>query len=64
MIEVERVTLEQRLLCEQLNLQSKGQKYLFTFDHSRAGIASAITRNLELRRAPVDQLPAAPVAAS
>jgi hypothetical protein len=64
MIEVERVTLEQRLLCEQLNLQSKGQRYIFKFDHSRAGIASAIARNLELRIAPVDQVPAVPVAAS
>jgi hypothetical protein len=63
-LEVEKVTLEQRLLCEHLNLQSKGQNYIFKFDHSRAGIASVITRNLELRLAPVGQLPAAPVVAS
>ena len=64
MIEVDRVTLEQRLLCVELNLQTKGQKYILKFDHSRAGIASAITRNLELRLAPADALPAAPVGAN
>jgi len=64
MIEVDRVTLEQRLLCLELNLQTKGQKYILKFDHSRAGIASAITRNLELRLAPADALPAAPVGAN
>jgi hypothetical protein len=63
-IEVDKVTLEQRLLCVQLNLQSKTQKYIFKFDHSRAGIASATTRNLELRLAPADALPAAPVGAN
>src|SRR5215471_13906594 len=41
-IEVEKVTLEQRLLYEQLHPQSKGEKYTFRFDHSRAGIASSI----------------------
>jgi len=64
MIEVDRVTLEQRLLCVELNLQTKGQKYILKFDHSRAGIASAVTRNLELRLAPADALPAAPVGAN
>ena len=64
MIDVDKVTLEQRLLCVELNLQTKGQKYILKFDHSRAGIASAVTRNLELRLAPADALPAAPVGAN
>ena len=63
-IDVKKVTLEQRLLYEQLDLQSKGEKYTFRFDHSRAGIASSIARNVEARLAPADQFPVAPVAAS
>jgi hypothetical protein len=57
-LEIDKVSLDHRLLCEELNLCSKDRPFSFKFDHSRAQIASAIARNLERRLAPVDALPA------
>jgi Domain of unknown function (DUF4126) len=57
-LEIDKASLDHKLLCEELNLYSKEHRFSFKFDHSRARIASAIARNLERRLAPVDALPA------
>jgi uncharacterized protein DUF4126 len=56
--EIDKSSLDHKLLCEELNLYSKDRRYTFKFDHSRAQIASAIAQNLERRLAPVEVLPA------
>jgi hypothetical protein len=55
-LEIEKVSLDHRLLCEELHLQSNGQRYTFKFDHSRAAIAAGIAQNLERRLATIDAL--------
>jgi len=54
--EIDKASLEHRLLCEELHLQGQGQRYTFKFDHSRAGIASGISQNLERRLAPAQEV--------
>ena len=63
MLEIDRVSLEPKLLCEELNLYSKNQRFIFKFDYSRSRIASAIAQNLERRLAPTVALPVATASA-
>jgi hypothetical protein len=58
-MEINKASLEHKLLCEELDLYEKGRRVTFKFDHSRAPVASALARNLERRLAPADPLPIA-----
>jgi hypothetical protein len=49
MLEIDRVSLEPRLLCEELNLYSKNQRFTFRFDCARAGLATKVAQELENR---------------
>jgi hypothetical protein len=58
-MEIDKASLEHKLLCEELHLYGKGLRFTFKFDHSRTLIASTIAQNLERRLAPADPLPIA-----
>ena len=58
-MEIDKASLEHKLLCEELHLYGKGRRFTFKFDHSRTLIASTIAQNLERRLAPADPLPIA-----
>jgi len=58
-MEIDKASLEHKLLWEELHLHDKGRGFIFKFDHARAQIASAIAGNLERRLAPADPLPIA-----
>jgi len=55
-MEIEKASLEHKLLCEELHLYGKGQRFTFKFDHPRAPMASTIVQNLQRRLAPADPL--------
>ena len=58
-MEIDKASLEHKLLCEELHLYGKARRFTFKFDHSRTLIASTIAQNLERRLAPGDPLPVA-----
>ena len=59
-LELSKVQLEHRLLCDEVNIQSNGRWYTFKFDHSRTGVATSITNDLEKRLTQLTPLPPAP----
>src|SRR6516225_6285936 len=56
-MEIDKASLEHKLLCEELHLHCKDGRFTFKFDHGRASVASAIAGDLERRLAPADPLP-------
>jgi hypothetical protein len=58
-MEVDKVSLEHRLLWEELHLHGKDGRFIFKFDDGRAWVASALAGNLERRLAPADPPPTA-----
>jgi hypothetical protein len=53
-MEIDQVSLEHKLLWEELHLHGKDGRFTFKFDHGRASVASAIAGDLERRLAPAD----------
>ena len=58
-MQIDKASLEQKLLWEELHLHGKGGRFTFKFDDGRASVASAIMGNLERRLAPGDPQPKA-----
>jgi hypothetical protein len=59
MMEIDKASLEHKLLCDELHLNGKDGRFTFKFDHGRPSVASAIAGNLERRLAAADPLPIA-----
>src|SRR6516165_3163904 len=53
-MEIDRASLEHKLLWEELHLHGKDGRFTFKFDHGRASVASAIAGDLGRRLGPVD----------
>ena len=58
-MEIDKASLEHKLLCEELHLHGKSGRFTFKFDHPRTRVAAGIAGNLERRLAPADPLPIA-----
>ena len=58
-MEIDKASLEHKLLCEELHLHGKDGRFTFKFDDGRVSVASAIAGDLERRLAPADPLPIA-----
>jgi hypothetical protein len=58
-MEIDKASLEHKLLWEELHLHGKDGRFIFKFDDGRAWVASALAGNLERRLAPADPPPTA-----
>ena len=53
-MEIDKASLEHKLLWEELHLHGKDGRFTFKFDYGRASVASAIAGDLERRLGPAD----------